>query len=218
MSGFTGYHPIQATANITQFEEAGMAAYNKLCESNKLFIDSLAAVWWSPNAVDFGTKFTPELYNEQGETLELINNTIVDCVSAYNSNAEGNGADAIPDNHQVFDAVNYAPQGTNMGYSDMQDISDLGVGMDKDKVREYLQEYKNNLNAIETDLSNIPFTIAFYDPAGEQQSNFKTRVTKIIETLEAKYTEMETKISTHLIDEENKVVEGARQAAQTLSN
>ena len=218
MADFTGYHPIQAKAQIDDFETFTNEVTKTLSDANKLFIDSLSTVWFSPYAVAFGQTYTPKLYNSQAEAIVAFNNTIVKAVAAYNAISDANGAPAIADEHAEMTVANFAPQGKNVTYNDMLDISPDGVvGMDKEKVRAYLQEYKNNLNKVHTQLDNIPYCIAFYDPANEQQNAFKALVNAIKTSLDTLFTDMEASISEHLIDEQDKVVAGAREAASALS-
>ena len=218
MADFTGYHPLQAKAQITDFETYTNEVTKTLSDANKLFIDSLSTVWFSPYAVAFGQTFTPKLYNSQAEAIVAFNNTIVKAVAAYNSISAANGAPSIADEHTELSVANLAPQGTNVTYNDMLDISPDGiVGMDKEKTRAYLEEYKNSLNKVHTLLDNIPYCIAFYDPGNEQQNAFKALVNAIKTSLDSLFTEMETAISEHLIDEQDKVVAGARDAASALS-
>lgn len=217
MADFTGMHPQNVQTNIREFEDQGMIIFYNLHYYNKTFFDSLAKVWFSPNAVEFGSEFKPELYNSEGETKALVNNTIVDCVAAYNTVAASNGYPTVADEHSEFDPVNYAPQGTNEQYENMLDISPEGVvGMDKEKVRAYLEEYRNNINKIQADLDGFPLSIAFYDPDGALLAAYTDKVTTVKAKLEELYTNMSNNISAKLIEEEEKVVAGARNAASTL--
>lgn len=218
MADFTGLNPLVAKSNIGEFNDQGMTIFYDLSYYNKLFIDSLSSVWFSPNAVEFGKEFTPELYNSEAETQVLVNNTIVNCVAAYNALATSQGLPAIADDRTAMTVENYAPQGTNMGYNDMLDISPDGVvGMDKEKARAYLEEYRNNINLVQAELDGFPLSIAFYDPAGEILAAFTDAVKKLKEKLEANYTKMSDTIGSRLVEEENKVVTGARTAASELS-
>ena len=217
MADFTGLHPQIAQSNIREFEDQGLIIFYNLSYYNKLFIDSLSSVWFSPNAVEFGKEFTPVLYNSEAETQVLVNNTIVNCVAAYNTIAASNGIPSVDDSHTEMTVENYAPQGTNMQYNDMLDISGDGVvGMDKEKVRSYLEEYRNNLNKVQADLDGFPLSIAFYDPNGELVAAFKTAVTELKAKLEENYTNMSNNISSRLIEEEDKVATGARNAVGAL--
>ena len=217
MADFTGLHPQIAQSNIREFEDQGLIIFYNLSYYNKLFIDSLSSVWFSPNAVEFGKEFTPVLYNSEAETQVLVNNTIVNCVAAYNTIAASNGIPSVDDAHTEMTVENYAPQGTNMQYNDMLDISGDGVvGMDKEKVRSYLEEYRNNLNKVQADLDGFPLSIAFYDPNGELVAAFKTAVTELKAKLEENYTNMSNNISSRLIEEEDKVATGARNAVGAL--
>ncbi len=217
MADFTGLHPQIAQSNIREFEDQGLIIFYNLSYYNKLFIDSLSSVWFSPNAVEFGREFTPVLYNSEAETQVLVNNTIVNCVAAYNTIASSNGIPSVDDGHTEMTVENYAPQGTNMQYNDMLDISGDGVvGMDKEKVRSYLEEYRNNLNKVQADLDGFPLSIAFYDPNGELVAAFKTAVTELKAKLEENYTNMSNNISSRLIEEEDKVATGARNAVGAL--
>ena len=217
MADFTGLHPQIAQSNIREFEDQGLIIFYNLSYYNKLFIDSLSSVWFSPNAVEFGKEFTPVLYNSEAETQVLVNNTIVNCVAAYNTIAASNGIPSVDDAHTEMTVENYAPQGTNMQYNDMLDISGDGVvGMDKEKVRSYLEEYRNNLNKVQADLDGFPLSIAFYDPDGALLAAYTDKVTTVKAKLEELYTNMSNNISAKLIEEEEKVVAGARNAASTL--
>ena len=217
MAGFTGFNPNVARSNILEFEDAGTIIYNDLCYYNKLFFDSLASVWFSPYAVDFGKEYTRVLYASQGQVQALVNNTIVKCVAAYNAIAKSNNVPTISDDHAVINPEDYAPNGTNMTYNDMLDIKDGVVGMDKDKVTSYIQEYKMYLNTVQSELDLFPLSIAFYDPNGELLAEFQAEVAAIKSTLESNFRSMEASISSRLIEEQEKVVAGAREAATKLA-
>ena len=218
MAEFTGLNPLVAKSNIGEFNDQGMTIFYDLSYYNKLFIDSLSSVWFSPNAVNFGKTFTPELYNSEAQTQVLVNNTIVSCVAAYNALATSQGLPAIPDDRAAMSVENYAPQGTNMQYNDMLDISPDGdVVMDKTKVTAYLNEYRNNLNLVQSELDGFPLSIAFYDPAGEIQAAFTSAVTTLKEKLEANYSSIAAEIGAKLVEETDKVVSGARNAASVMS-
>ncbi len=218
MSSFTGFNPTSAQSNIREFEDTGTIILNDLSYYNKLFMDSLSKVWFSPYAVQFGTEFTPVLYNSQALVKQLVNNTIVDCVDAYNAIAQSNGYPTIGDGRAKVGTDDYAPNGTNETYLDMLDISpDNEVGMDKEKVAGYVQEYKNYINTVQTELEQFPLSIAFYDPAGELLAAFKSQVNAIKEKLDSNFREMEAAISSRLSEEQDKVVEGAREASTRLS-
>ena len=62
MADFTGFNPSAVRSNVIAFEDAGLIIYDDLCYYNKLFMDSLSKVWFSPYATDFGREFTPILY------------------------------------------------------------------------------------------------------------------------------------------------------------
>ena len=218
MSDFTGLHPQIAKSNIAEFENTGMVIFYDLQYYNKLFMDSLSNVWWSPNAVEFGKEFTRTLYDSEADTEVLVNNTIVKCVEAYNTLAASNGLATAPDDHTIMSRENYAPQGTNMQYNDMKDIADNGdVGMDKEKVRAYLEEYANNISIVKAELDNFPINIAFYDPDGALEAAFYEERNKLKDQLEANYTAMANAISSRLIEEVDIVVAGAREAAGAMS-
>lgn len=218
MAGFTGFNPSAVQSNVIAFEDTGTIIYNDLTYYNKLLIDSLSKVWFSPYAVAFGTEYTPILYRSQALVKQLVNNTIVDCVSAYNAIATSNGYPTYADGHTKIGLEDYAPNGTNEGYLDMQDISPEGVvGMDDKKVTAYMQEYKNYINTVLTELDQFPMNIAFYDPNGELLAAFQSQITNIKETLETNFRSMEATISSRLDEEAKLVVEGARTAAGELS-
>lgn len=219
MAEVTGLNPLVARSNIGEFSDQGDIIFYDLSYYNKLFIDSLSSVWFSPNAVEFGREFTPVLYNSEAETKVLVNNTIVNCVAAYNTLAASNGLPSVDDERTTITVENYAPQGTNMQYNDMLDISGDGVvGMDKEKVRSYLEEYRNNINKVQSELDGFPLSIAFYDPNGELLAAFTEAVAHLKETLETNYNNMAQNISSRLIEEEEKVVSGARNAVGVMSS
>jgi len=217
MADFTGFNPSIAQSNIREFEDVGTLIYNDLSYYNKLFIDSLAQVWFSPYAVEFGKNYTPALYDSQSQVKVLVNNTIVKCVAAYNAIATSNGYPGVPDEHVELSMENLAPNGTNMGYLDFLDISPEGVvGMDHTKAVGYLNEYNMYMQTVLTELETFPLSIAFYDPNGEILASFQAAVNKVKETLQENFTSMKTTIDSALNLEVDAVVSGAREAATKL--
>lgn len=215
MGDFTGLNPLVAQSNISEFEDQGLVIYYNLSYYNKLFIDSLASVWFSPKAVEFGATYVPKIYNAEEETKVLVNNTIVDCVAAYNKMAGSQGLPSCPDTHVGI--VDKSNQGTNANYEHFKDYSDGVVGMDVEKVRAYQEEYRNNINSIKGELDNFPLSIAFYDPDGELKAAFTSQVKHIKEELDSIYEEMAASITAALEKEEVITVTGAREAASVMS-
>ena len=217
MADFTGLNPLVAQSNISEFEDQGLVIYYNLSYYNKLFIDSLASVWFSPKAVEFGATYVPKIYNAEEETKVLVNNTIVDCVAAYNAMAESQGIASCPDTH--IGIVDKSNQGTNANYEHIKDISgDGAVGMDVEKVRAYQEEYRNNINSIKGELDNFPLSIAFYDPQGELLAAFTNQVKHIKEELDRIYEDMAASITAALEVEQKITVNGAREAATAMTS
>ena len=224
--GFVGLNPTKAKEDIDTFEAAGMQVYNYVRDANRKFVSDLSSNWHSARAVNFATENLGNLYDAQNSIYRLINNLTVKAYEAYNALASSQGEaqlscdrTALQEGTLPTDTMeDFDVDSTGSPFKEMDSGKNNEVGMYVTNVQTIIMpEWTNSITkVVETDLSAIPNTIAFYDTDGSIQLAYRTGIEAAQAALSAQLTAVHNAINSVVESEIDLTNTGASNSASAL--
>ena len=195
------------------------------------FRDALYEAWCSPKAQEFGKTHLTKLLMIEQDITKTAHNIIARATNAYNKLATSNGLSPIdwsewgldysdgnltigdPTLSYVFDYIGKDGDGNYLRAVSPDGI----VGMNKNRVKQALDNLNVAVNTCINELNNLPMDIAFYDPNGEMQAGFKELIKDMISEIHDVMNEIKKEINT-AINEESDAIELAKNQAVEAMN
>ena len=195
MSGFTGMNPMQARADIENFQSSMYSIASYFNRAGSDLFTSLQKVWFSPRAVEFSQHFSSPLYNGTVKVIYDISDSIVEAaVNAYNTLADASGSGRL-----VFTPNNHGDAGS---FGDLKEAGPNGeVGMDGELVRQIVQNFQNAVKNGTSYLDSLPTNLALYDNSGNLQVTFSNCVKSAKESIASITNDITNHLSTAVQNE-----------------
>lgn len=212
--GFTGIDLRQAAIDMNNLNYVFKGFCEYLEKYNETLIVELAHNWASPNAVTFNNKYAPVFIDMYKETVTTLNKLTIDVADAIASMASANGATF---DTSSIDTTDKLINGTATYEGQAREQDDNGAtGMNVEACKTILEEYNTNINSLLNKMDEFPTSLALYDPDGNLQSSYKSRMSTLKESLNSKISEVNKTINNSMETEQNNILLSVTTASDTL--
>ena len=223
MSEITGLNPTLAKQQIDDFYQTATEIGNDFHMNRLLpFFENVGKVWYSPKAVEFWNVHFYDLLLAVETYNDAVHNVCVKATAAYNRLATSNGLPGIGETdfgEEVNSRALWAEGSlglTEAGIYFQEASPDGIVGMDYQKVNDYVDRLKEDVRVFVDKVEALPVTIAFFDPDGSLQELYKGLIRAGVADVVKSVITMSSGIKSATQEEINAVVAAKESAASTL--
>lgn len=209
MSEITGYNPSQSADDIRNLSDSLDGIMRAFSSASTDFLSGVEENWYSPHAVEFGTKAQTIVEEFSTNFCDFHDGIIEKCKNAYNDIAKSNGdfmIDFPTCPRPLYYSIPY------------KEIDPNGiVGMNVEVVTKLLDTYLDSFRTVGTSLDALPMNIAFFDPDGSLLSAYQNSVNSLKEKIEESIQIIKDTIEPYVKEEQALIKQSVSTASSELN-